>query len=134
MIENPPFGPQFQVGEHETLADGKTTIYSVRGYGLAPKVEEQEAFYAEMGFAAPKPTVRYLGHIWENAGYGWVAAPPRLDDREDSWHDEVTRSVRYFASPRDACMYLWGHIEGVGAVRLAEKLATMPWARGRTSG
>lgn len=119
-------GPQFQIGESETLPGGEI-IYSVHGYATAPPATVD--VHEDMGLATPEPTVRYLGRVWENAGYGWVAAPARPDKREDTWGDEVRRSIRYFASQRDACLYLYGHLDGVGSARLAQKLATMPWMR-----
>lgn len=122
-------GPQFHIGVSETLPEG-TVIHSVRGYTLAPPSGVD--IHEEMGLAVPAPTVRYLGRVWETAGCGWVAAPPRPDEEADSWFDEVGRSVRYFASQRDACLYLYGHLEGIGAARAAQALASMPWRRGRT--
>lgn len=120
-----PIGPQFSVGESETLADN-TRIYSVHSFAIVTP--------HKLADDSPEPEpertpLRRLGRIWETKGYGWVAAPVRLDDGKDNWGDEVNRAVRFFASERDACMFLFGHISGVGAVRLAEKMASMPWNR-----
>ena len=72
---------------------------------------------------------RYIGRVWNSGGYGWVAAPPRFDGIEDSWTCEVSRSIRHFRTRKDACLFLYGHIMGIGAVKFAATMATMPWAR-----
>lgn len=109
-----PQYPIFQTGVSEVLADG-TELLSVR-----------------VSFGEHGDQLRYLGRIWENRGYGWVAAPASTG-RADSWAAEVQRATRSFENERDACMFLYGHISGVGYVKFQQALATMPWMRNASS-
>lgn len=119
--------PEFNVTIDETLAD-QTVIYRVAEIQRwvawppgrytpdePPKPEYQRTNY------------RPLGRVWETPGQGWVAAPPRLDEQPDDWHDEIGRSIRHFRTQSDACVFLYGHAYGVGSMRLAEAKGTLPW-------
>jgi len=99
-------GPTFPIGSgHTVLADG-TEIHSVYANGKAP-----------LDRRADEPAGIYIGRVWKQGGYGWVAAPKRYDDAADSWSDEVTRSTRHFRTRKDACLYLYGYMHAMGAVK-----------------
>ena len=106
-------GPTFDTSVYTLIGD-HMRIYSVWSNGKAPL----------NGGGG-----RYIGRVWKTEGYGWVAAPPRFDGAADSGSCEVNRSIRLFRTRKDACLFLYGHIMGIGAVKLAATMATMPWAR-----
>lgn len=113
-------GPSFDMGDVTRLADG-TALYSVYVNGKAP---------LNGGGANGVPAGRYIGRVWSQEPYGWVAAPLAMAGAgADSWQAEVQRSVRHFKTRKDACLFLYGHVMGVGAVKLADTLAAMPWGK-----
>lgn len=108
-------GPEFAAQIDETLPD-QTVINSIiqvqRWNPTAAVQDEPDPRYNRTHH-------RPLGRAWETPGYGWVAAPLRLDNEVDDWSDEINRSHRYFATLADACMFLYGYATGAGAQRLA---------------
>lgn len=104
-------GPTFDTSVYTLLGDEK--IYSIWSNGKAP---------VNGGGGV------YVGRVWQQAPYGWVAAPLRRDGLADSWSDEVNRSIRSFHTRKDACLFLYGHFLGVGSVKLAQVMASMPFA------
>lgn len=113
-------GPSFDCNDITRLADG-TVIYGVWANGKAPL----------NGGGGRHPSGRYVGRVWQTEGYGWVAAAPSMTGG-DSWSEEVGRSVRYFRTRKDACLFLYGHAYALGAIKFAEAMAAMPRAMGGT--
>jgi len=111
-----PIGPTFTIGDKTILADG-TQLLSVYANGKAP---------LSGGGANGVPLGRYIGRVWRQGDYGWVAAPRQIGSERDSWSAEVERSHRFFRTRRDAAMFLYGYANGVGRVRFEEQMSQMP--------
>ena len=109
-------GPQFDCND-VTRTDSHV-IYGVWANGKAPL----------NGGGAPGTFLgAYIGRVWQQDSYGWVAAPPKSlwgrGTEPDSWSEEVNRSVRHFARRKDACLYLWGFAQGTARATPAPRNA-----------
>lgn len=109
-------GPWFTMGDYTILAD-ETRLYSVYANGYAP---------LSGGGANGRPAGQYLGRVWQQAPYGWVAAPKTSGGGSDSWSREIDRSHRHFRTRRDACMFLYGYERALGRARYEAAMAEMP--------
>lgn len=114
-----PVGPVFAYDDYTLLADG-TKLYSVHANGRAPL----------SGGGARYPTLGvYLGRVWLQRPYGWVAAPvPVTEGTEpDSWSKEIDRSHRHFARRKDAALFLYGWRMALGRIKAdAQQRALFP--------
>jgi hypothetical protein len=105
-------GPKFYFGVTQTCDYPSMSLYSVWANGRPP---------LDGGDGV------YIGRVWKQEGYGWVAAmPAHPDDTPDSWSAEVNRSVRHFATRKDACIFLWGFFLGTRRDAARQALATLP--------
>ncbi len=113
-------GHVFHIGDCTILADGMR-VYSVYVNGKAP---------LNGGGANGVPAGTYVGRVWETKGYGWVAAPlPVHLTGSDSWAAEVDRSIRYFRTRRDACLFLHGFDAGVRRTKHRDAIVGTPLER-----
>jgi hypothetical protein len=105
-------GPKFYFDVTRIGDDGIGDIYGVYVHGRPPL----------SGGGGTR-----IGRVWRQGDYGWVASgEAHPEDGRDSWHAEVARSVRHFASRKDACVFLFGMFAGTRRDARRAALASLP--------